>query len=155
MKRHGHLFEQLVSWPNLLRAVWQATRGKRHRENVLRFQFDYERELLRLEQELKGRTYRPGSYHTCRIAVPKPRMISAAPFRDRVLHHALVNVLEPIFERRFIYDSYACRTRRRRSMAIFPATTCSRYASVAAACRSATRRANSSRTCTLMRSITS
>ena len=53
MKRHGHLFEQLVSWPNLLRAAWQATRGKRHRENVLQFQFDYESELLRLEQELK------------------------------------------------------------------------------------------------------
>jgi retron-type reverse transcriptase len=110
MKRHGHLFEQLVSWPNLLRAAWQATRGKRHRENVLRFQFDYERELLRLEQELKDRTYCPGPHHTFRITVPKPRTISAAPFRDRVVHHALVNVLEPIFERRFIDDSYACRT---------------------------------------------
>ena len=74
------------------------------------FQFDYERELLRLEQDLKDRTYRPGPYHTFRITVPKPRTISAAPFRDRVVHHALVNVLEPIFERRFIYDSYACRT---------------------------------------------
>ena len=109
MKRHGHLFEQLVSWPNLLRAAWQAARGKRHRDNVLQFQFDYELELLRLQRELTDRTYRPGPYRTFRIVVPKPRTISAAPFRDRVVHHALVNVLEPIFERRFIDDSYACR----------------------------------------------
>ena len=53
--------------------------------------------------------YLPGTYRHFHITEPKPRKISAAPFRDRVVHYALVNVLEPIYDRRFIFDSYACR----------------------------------------------
>jgi retron-type reverse transcriptase len=109
MKRHGNLFEQIVSWPNLLQAAHLAARGKRFRENVARFNFDYERELLRLQRELQDRTYQPGPYHTFYINEPKRHMISAAPFCDRVVHYALCNVIEPIFESRFIFDSYACR----------------------------------------------
>jgi len=109
MKRHGHLFEQLVSWPNLLAASRLAARGKRFRPNVAEFNFDYERELLALQRELQNRSYRPGPYRTFQIHEPKCRLISAAPFRDRVVHHALCRVIEPLFERRFIYDSYACR----------------------------------------------
>ena len=65
--------------------------------------------LLRLEEELRTQTHRPGPYRYFRMTSPKPRRISAAPFRDRVVHHALVQQLEPIFEARFIQDSYACR----------------------------------------------
>ncbi|MCY2967454.1 MAG: reverse transcriptase/maturase family protein [Planctomycetota bacterium] len=65
--------------------------------------------MLRLQDELRTGTWQPGAYYNFRIRDPKPRLISAAPFRDRVVHHAVVNVLEPLFERRFIHDSYACR----------------------------------------------
>ena len=109
MKRHGNLFDELVSWPNLLKAAYQAARGKRFRDNVARFNFDYERQLLQLGRELQARAYRPSAYRTFTIHEPKRRLISATPFRDRVVHHALCNVIEPIFERRFVFDSYACR----------------------------------------------
>ena len=69
-----------------------------------------EPELYRLQRQIAGGSYRPGPYRTFRIVDPKPRLISAAPFRDRVVHHALTNILEPIFERRFIPYSFACRT---------------------------------------------
>jgi retron-type reverse transcriptase len=109
MKRHGHLWPGLIAFPNLLRAARQAQRGKRFRPCVARFHFDLERELWALHGELAGHTYRPGPYHTFTIHDPKKRLISAAPYRDRVVHHALCNVLEPVFERSFLRDSYACR----------------------------------------------
>ncbi len=71
--------------------------------------YDWESNLLRLQRELIEGTYETGEYRHFFIREPKPRKISAAPFRDRVVHHAIVQMLEPIFERRFIHDSYACR----------------------------------------------
>jgi retron-type reverse transcriptase len=68
-----------------------------------------EPELYRLRRQLVDGSYRPGPYHTFRIVDPKPRLISAAPFRDRVVHHALTNIVEPILERRFVPYSFACR----------------------------------------------
>src|SRR5207245_951892 len=68
-----------------------------------------ERQLWALHEDLKGRCYRPGAYRTFFIHEPKTRQISAAPYRDRVVHHALTRVLEPIYERSFVFDSYACR----------------------------------------------
>jgi retron-type reverse transcriptase len=109
MKRYGHLWPRLIAFENLLRAAEQACRGKRFRPSVAAFHFRLEPELLRLQEELVNQTYQPGPYRTFTICEPKPRQISAAPYRDRVVHHALVNVLEPIFERRFIADSYATR----------------------------------------------
>ena len=73
------------------------------------FHFELERELIRIQDELVNQTYQPGPYREFEIHEPKRRLISAAPFRDRVVHHALCSVLEPIWERCFIFDSYACR----------------------------------------------
>jgi retron-type reverse transcriptase len=109
MKRVGHLWDRLVGFENLLRAAETACKGKRFRPDVARFHFGLERELWRLHEELRTRTYRPGPYRTFVLCEPKPRQISAAPYRDRVVHHALTQVLEPIFERSFLPDSYACR----------------------------------------------
>ncbi len=109
MKRHGELWARLTSFENLYRAACKAARGKRRRPNVARFHFQLERQLLRLQAELLNNTYVPGTYREFEIHEPKRRLISAAPYRDRVVHHALCNVLEPIFERVFIHDSYACR----------------------------------------------
>ncbi|MGB8698676.1 MAG: RNA-directed DNA polymerase, partial [Thermosynechococcaceae cyanobacterium] len=87
-----------------------AQRGKRFRENVLSFNYRLEQNLHRLQTELQSKTYRPGSYRSFRIFDPKPRLISAAPYRDRVVHHALCNVIVPLMERSFIGTSYANRT---------------------------------------------
>lgn len=68
-----------------------------------------EPELFQLQRELESGAYRPGPYHSFTIREPKERQIAAAPFRDRVVHHSICSVLEPVFERRYIHDSYACR----------------------------------------------
>ncbi len=109
MKRYGNLWSQFISWENLLLAARKAQRGKRRREVTQRFNFHLESNLLRLQRELESGCYQPGPFHTHWIYHPKPRLISAAPYRDRVIHHALMNVLEPILERHFHPHSYACR----------------------------------------------
>jgi retron-type reverse transcriptase len=105
----GALFQRITCFSNLLEAARLAGRGRRLRPNVAAFALDLESELHQLQHELVSRSYRPGRYSTFLIHDKKPRFISAAPFRDRVVHHALCQVIEPIFERRFLYDSYACR----------------------------------------------
>jgi hypothetical protein len=109
VKRQGNLWDRMISFESLLLAAHAAARGKRFKPGVARFVFDLERQLLLLHEELASKTYRPGPYRTFTIYEGKTRQISAAPFRDRVVHHALTGVLEPIFERSFIFDSYACR----------------------------------------------
>lgn len=71
-----------------------------------------EENLLKLREQLAKQTYRPGKYSNFHVHEPKRRLISAAPFRDRVVHHALCNLLEPVFERSFIHDSYANRVKK-------------------------------------------
>jgi retron-type reverse transcriptase len=109
MKSGRDLYEQVTSFSNLVRAARVARRGKRTRRDVATFEFGLERELLRLQAELRDRSYDPGPYRQFRIFEPKPRLISRAPFRDRVVHHALCRVIEPCFEPSFSQHSYACR----------------------------------------------
>jgi hypothetical protein len=103
------LYEQLCSWENLRLAHRKAARGKRGKQPAASFEYTLADNLLQLQQELQERRYQPGAYHSFYIHEPKRRLISAAPFRDRVVHHALCNVIEPAFERSFIFDSYANR----------------------------------------------
>jgi len=109
MKRYGGLWGSFVSWENLVSAARKARRGKRDRAAVQRFEYGMEGELLALQGELEAGSYRPGRFSTHWISRPKPRLISAAPYRDRVVHHALMNVLEPILDRHMHPHSYACR----------------------------------------------
>lgn len=109
MKRYGYLWPQITAFENLWQAAKQAQRGKRFRPNVLAFNHELELNLLELQAELQNHTYQPGAYRTFEIIDPKPRLISAAPYRDRVVHHALCNVIVPRLERSFIDDSYANR----------------------------------------------
>jgi retron-type reverse transcriptase len=99
----------VCDWDNLYLAYRKARKGKRGRPPAATFEFNLEANLVYLRGELAAKTYTPGEYHSFYIHEPKRRLISAAPFRDRVVHHALCNVIEPIFERGFIYDSYANR----------------------------------------------
>lgn len=120
-------YADITSFANLYYAFRAAARGKRGQANVAAFEFEVEANLLRLQAELAARTYRPGPYHSFRIRDPKPRLISAAPFRDRVVHHALVRVIEPIFEGSFIADSYANRVRKGTHRAIDRCQTLARH----------------------------
>jgi retron-type reverse transcriptase len=109
MKRYGNLWTEIVEFSNLLTAARKAQKGKRFRDNVLSFNYNLEQELAQLKSELESKTYCPGSYRTFEIFEPKRRTISAAPYRDRVVHHALCNVIVPLIEPTFIHDSYANR----------------------------------------------
>ncbi|MCP5110016.1 MAG: hypothetical protein GY953_04200, partial [bacterium] len=86
MKRAGNLWPRLVSFTNLLTAAERAAAGKRRRSDVARFRLDLEWELCRLRRELEDGSYQPGPYRTFWLRDPKPRLMSAARFRDRVVH---------------------------------------------------------------------
>jgi RNA-directed DNA polymerase len=105
----GILFPRVINWENLLLAYRKAARGKRGRLAAATFEFQVADRLLALQDELVAGTYRPGPYCHFIIHEPKRRKISAAPFRDRVVHHALCNIIEPLFEARFHEHSYANR----------------------------------------------
>ncbi len=103
------IFASILAWENLLTAYRKAAKGKRGHPPAARFELPLADHLLTLQAELAVQTYQPGAYTHFVIHEPKRRKISAAPFRDRVVHHALCNVIEPLFEARFIPDSYANR----------------------------------------------
>ncbi|MDE2096769.1 MAG: reverse transcriptase [Patescibacteria group bacterium] len=103
------LLAEVTSFDNLHLAYLKARRCRRYRTAILKFGYNLEENLLALRRELASKTYRHGGYREFIIADSKKRVIKAAPFRDRVVHHALCNVIEPILDRGFIYDSYACR----------------------------------------------
>jgi RNA-directed DNA polymerase len=105
----GEMYARICSWENLRLAHHKAARGKRGKRPAAAFEYNLADHLLELQHEMITQTYQPGDYYSFYIHEPKRRLISAAPFRDRVIHHALCNVIEPIFERSFIYDSYANR----------------------------------------------
>ncbi len=106
---YRHLYAQVYDWENLLLAWRKAAKGKRGQPPAASFEMNVAQNLLAIQEELAEKRYQPGGYVSFHIHEPKRRLISAAPFRDRVVHHALCNVIEPIFERRFIHDSYANR----------------------------------------------
>lgn len=108
-KRFRNIFQEVATFENLYLALRKAMKGKRGKPSVSAFEYDAENQLVSLQEELLSKEYRPGPYKSFYIQDPKRRLISAAPFRDRVVHHALCNVIEPIFERTFIGDSYANR----------------------------------------------
>ena len=102
-------WQTLISFENLYLAYLKAQRGKQKRTEVANFALRLEHHLWQLRKELKTGTYQPGDYRQFHIYERKPRTISVAPFRDRVVHHALMNLLEPVFEHHMIPHSYACR----------------------------------------------
>lgn len=112
MKTHNQLYGEICSFENLLRAARRAESGKRLQDVVGQFRSNLEAQLLELGQELRAQTYRPGRYRVKWITRPKRRMISAAPFRDRVVHHALCQVVMPLFEQKMIFDLYSNREQK-------------------------------------------
>ncbi len=112
MKRQNNLFEKIISFENILKASKKARRGKRYKASTALFEYNLECNLLKIIEVLSKKTYVPGAYCDFHIYDPKKRIISAAPYFDRVIHHALINIIEPIIGKSFIYDTYACLTGR-------------------------------------------
>jgi RNA-directed DNA polymerase len=108
LRRVGGLLETLLSFPHMYAAFCRARRGT-HTEEMRAFAMHVEERLWELIAQMREGTYAPCPYRYFTIFEPKPRQISVAAFRDRVVHHALVGLLEPIWEKRFISDSYATR----------------------------------------------
>jgi retron-type reverse transcriptase len=109
-RRADDLFGRIASFNALRIAAGKAVLGKRKKPGASAFFASRERELLRLERELRNGSYRPGRYVRILVRDPKERLVSAAPFRDRVVHHALCAVIVPLFEKSFIAHSFANRT---------------------------------------------
>lgn len=108
-KVFDNLYDDIVDFGNLHQAWRKAAKGKRKSLAVTSFEMNVADELVRLQHDLRNRTWRAGRYQSFTIRDPKQRLVSAAPFRDRVVHHALCNVIEPIYENTFIGDSFANR----------------------------------------------
>lgn len=123
MKRVGNIFDAVVDRDNLREAFLKASRGKRHRADQQRYVANLEEELERLRAGLLNLDYPVGAYTRFMIHDPKEREISVAPFAERVLHHALMNVCEPYFDRWLIADTYACRRGRGQLRAVRRAQT--------------------------------
>jgi len=103
------LYSQLCCYENLLRAFKKARKGKTTRDYVLEFERDLKENLLQLQLELLLHSYKPRPLQTFILRDPKTRKISKSSFRDRVVHHALCNIIAPLFEKEFIFDSFANR----------------------------------------------
>ncbi len=109
MRKIENIYKTIVSKENLYKAAYKAARCKRYNPSVSDFLFEEEKKIDMLYKKLADMTYRHGKYKTFMITDPKKRRISAAPFRDRVVHHAVHDIIEPVIDKTFIYDSYACR----------------------------------------------
>lgn len=109
MKSYSHLYNQIISFENLILAWQKARKRKTKKLYVIKFEQELFYNLLALHYELKYQTYLPRPLKSFIICDPKTRKISKSDFRDRIVHHAIVNILEQIFDRTFIYDSWANR----------------------------------------------
>jgi RNA-directed DNA polymerase len=105
----SELRENLFSFKNLYTAYLRCRKNKRTTDHAAKFEMNLESELLKLSDELKGHRYQPSPSVCFAISDPKLREVWAADFRDRVVHHLLVSHLEPVWERIFVFHSYACR----------------------------------------------
>lgn len=112
MRRAGRLMECIATRENVTTAYWLAAKGKRQSCGTKRFAADFNGEVNRLTRELLDGSWQPGHYHMFQVQDPKLRVIHAAPFRDRVVHHALMRVCGPHLERGAVGHSFACRTGR-------------------------------------------
>jgi len=108
MKTHDKIYGEIISLSNLYRAYYEARKGKTD-STFLDFSENLHENLWELHEELLGMGYEPSPYSTFHVNDYKERRIMAPHFRDHVVHHAIYNYLEPIYDKCFIHDSFACR----------------------------------------------
>jgi retron-type reverse transcriptase len=111
-KTHNQLWDAVVSFDNLYAAYIEARDCKRYRPDVLRFTARLEENLINIQNHLIWRTWTPSPWQEFMVYDPKRRLIQAPCFCDRVVHHALCRVTGPLFDKKQIYDSHACRVGR-------------------------------------------
>lgn len=109
MKRTGYLKEQIVSLDNLYEAYHKACKGKHRKQEVLEFAARFDDNMRLLREGLIDGSISVGSYHYFTISDPKVRTICAASFRERIIHHAIINICQPHFDRTLIDSTYATR----------------------------------------------
>lgn len=110
MRRYGNLYSKIIELENIRSAYIKARKGKRWQKTVKNFEADLENNLLQIQKLLVDKTYRTSDYAIKIIHEPKERLIYKLPFTpDRIVQHAIMNVIEPIWESFFINESYACR----------------------------------------------
>lgn len=109
MKTYNNLYKEIYNFDNLHNAYLKARKCKRFKHEVLEYSNNLEENLLQLHNVLIHNMYEPSPYRSFIVKEPKERLILCLPFCDRVLHHAICNIIEPIFDKTFIKDSYACR----------------------------------------------
>ncbi len=109
MKTYKNLYSKVYNLVNLYFSFKKARKGKTKKSYVIEFQKDLWKNLLKLQEELKTQSYNPKPLKTFILLDPKTRKISKSAFRDRIIHHALIKIIEPIFDKTFIYDSCANR----------------------------------------------
>jgi len=109
VKRTGNLFSKIIAYENLWKAAGRASRGKKNKQVVATFNYRLPENILSLQQELSDENYQCSNYFIFEIFDPKRRWIVVSDYRDRVVHHALCNVIAPHMENKFIFDSYANR----------------------------------------------
>lgn len=109
MRCYKDVFEKIVSSENLFNSWTNFKHDKRKRPDVQEFEFRLEENIFKLCRELKSERYKHGHYKPFYIQDPKQRLIHKATVRDRVVHHAIYSVLNPIFEPTFIANSFSCR----------------------------------------------
>jgi len=109
MKNYDDLFMSVTNFENLLKSFYKARQNKRLKRPVMKYYYNLENNIISLKNSLENGDYFPDKYRIFYVKEHKKRLIAAASFKDRVVHHAILNVLEPIYERSFIYDSYGCR----------------------------------------------
>ncbi len=121
MKRINNLIPKIVDTDNILNAFCNATKGKAGQKEVILFRNNIDAERILIRSEIEQNTLRFGDYHFFTIHDPKERRICAAAFRERVTHHAFMNICGPILDRRLISDSYACRKGKGNKKAVLKA----------------------------------
>ncbi len=109
MRIYRNFFDNITSLENLFSAWDEFKKGKRARADVEEFEPDLEPNLFELHRELRNGTYRHGPYTGFFFADPKRRHVHKATVRDRILHHAVFSILNPLFEPTFIPHSFSCR----------------------------------------------
>lgn len=121
MKRASDLYDSIVSLDNLKIAWHKASKGKKLKEDVLLFSRNPEKRLQSIRRDLQNELNLIGHYHYFKIYEPKERIICAASFPERIIHHAMMNICDPLFEKFQIYDSYACRVGKGTEKAVLQA----------------------------------
>lgn len=110
--KEGLIYEKIISTENLFAAWQEFLAGKRGKPDVQVFASALIDNILQLNADLANKTYEHGGYFRFNISDPKPRNISKAQVRDRLLHHAIYRILYPFFDKTFITDSYSCRNNK-------------------------------------------